>query len=249
MSKEVIMVCSVSLQDIDSYAAAGFNQMWYRNGRYAQEHDITFVFYAPRRMDIHKARNNAADMAVKGGCTMVFYYDDDMVVNPNTFIRLYNKLKDSDMDAIQASCVVRGAPFDMMFFKRVTMEEKQEELNRIYGDKAQKLDKDGRYLAMYNDYAEHIGKDGLVEVEAMGNAVTLYKTSLFKKISKPWFKTTESQTEDVFFCCKARTELDDNVKFCVDTTLDTGHLLTKPVVKPSNVKEFREIHKLYPGIV
>ena len=245
--KEAIMVCSVSLQNVHPLAVASANQMWYRMGRFAEKHGLTFVFYAPRRMSIDTARNNAVRMAINGGCSYVFFYDDDMDIDPNTFMRLYNKIKDSDIDAIQASCVIRGNPFDMMFFKRITKEEKQKELDANPGNEI-KLTEDGRYLTFFNDYAEYIDKDGLVNVEAMGNAMTLYKTSLFEKVSQPWFKTTVS-TEDVFFCCKARDELKDNVRFCVDVTLDTGHILEASVVKPSNVEAFREVAKLYPEIL
>jgi hypothetical protein len=198
-------------------------------------------------MSIDAARNNAVRMAVNGKCSYIWFYDDDMDEDPNVFIRLYEKIKDSNIDAIQANCIVRGAPFDVMFFKRVTREEKQAELDSIPKNTL-KLTEEGRYLSFFNDYAEHIDKDGLVDVEAMGNATTLYKTALFTKVSEPWFKTGIS-TEDVFFCCKARDELKDHVRFCVDTTLDTGHILDSPVVRPSNVEEFKEIAKLYPGAV
>lgn len=248
-TKKTILVCSVSLACLDPYAGASHNQMWYRMGRYAERHNITFIFYAPRRESIDGARNKAARMAINARADAVFYYDDDMITDPNTFIRLYEKMMEFDLDIIQAGCVIRGAPFDVMFFKQVNREEKLKEIREHNPNDKIELSEDAEFLAYYNDYAKDIDENGLVEVAAVGNATTLYRTDLFKKVSEPWFKSTRGSTEDVFFCCKARTELKKTVKMYVDVTLDTGHLCDKYVVSLANKDDLKKIHKLYPEIL
>jgi hypothetical protein len=47
----------------------------------------------------------------------------------------------------------------------------------------------------------------VIEVNGIAMGCALWRKALFKKVSRPWFRTTPTHTQDMFFCRKAKEEL------------------------------------------
>ena len=223
MSK--VLVASSILSEVDGQAYPSHIIHAFRMGR---DTDDEFVLYTPRRMAIDNSRNGAVEAALKMDCDYVFFYDDDMELNAQT----YKTLKERDKDIIMAMCYIRGYPFRPMVFKYVDSETD----SKIADVKVK-----GRAISLWDNCEDHIDEDGLInDVAAVGCAATLIKTSVFKGIEKPWFYTGTANTEDVYFCMKAKSQNPD-LSICVDTTVPAGHILKdRKVLYPHNAKELRE---------
>jgi len=65
-------------------------------------------------------------------------------------------------------------------------------------------------------------KGKVLEVNAVPMGCTLFRKALFPKVSKPWFETTSTATQDVFFCSKAKKQA--GARFGVHTGVLVGHL-------------------------
>jgi len=143
------------------------------------------------------------------------FYDDDMVVHPDIVERLLSRKK----DVIMGLCYIRGYPFEPMMFR---------------------FNKDGN-LIRYPLKEEDV-EDGLIKVDAVGCAVTLINCEVFKKIPSPWFVTGKTHTEDIYFCMKGREYL-ENFEVYVDTTVESGHMLDKPVLNSFSKKLLKDIQE------
>ncbi len=62
--------------------------------------------------------------------------------------------------------------------------------------------------------------NSLVEVNIIPMGCALWRTELFNKMPTPWFKTTDTETQDLYFCRNARRR---GHRFAVDTGLLVGH--------------------------
>jgi hypothetical protein len=65
-------------------------------------------------------------------------------------------------------------------------------------------------------------RDEVMEVNGIPMGFTLFRKSLFDKVSKPWFQTTDANTQDIFFCKKAKDEA--GARFGVHCGVKVGHL-------------------------
>ena len=63
--------------------------------------------------------------------------------------------------------------------------------------------------------------DKVQECNGLGMGFTLFKISMFKKVEKPWFKTLQNMTQDLFFFDKAAK---DGFRFAVDNRVKVGHM-------------------------
>lgn len=66
-------------------------------------------------------------------------------------------------------------------------------------------------------------QDGSSVVECNGIAMgcSLYRMSLFREVEPPWFVTTESMTQDLYFCKQAKAQ---GKRFACDTRVHVGHM-------------------------
>lgn len=195
------------LYQIDPLVYSTHLSMMYRAGRNLKDWNI--VFTGRWRMAIDEARNFAADVALQSECEYLFFYDDDMLLHSDVLERLVNRMETTDADIVMAKTWVRGHPFNPMCFRFINKE------------------KTG--LSIYDYKKEDILENGLVKVDAVGAACTIMKVELFKNMSRPWFFTGQNNTEDVYFCLKAR-EVYENVNIYVDDTFSCGHLFDKRVI-------------------
>lgn len=66
-----------------------------------------------------------------------------------------------------------------------------------------------------------IKKGETIEVNGIAMGCALWRKDVFRRVSRPWFKTTESNTQDLFFCAKAKKEI--RARFGVHCGLRVGH--------------------------
>lgn len=197
---------------------------------HAKNHpEIDFIFYTPHRMSIDSARNSAADYALQLEADYLMFIDDDVLIPRDSL----HKLIQNDKDICAGLVIIRGYPFNVMSFKfkkpskKLSEEFKKTGVNRI---------------GFYNDLPKRNGKlQKLVKCDAVGFSLCLIKIAVLKKISQPFFITGSRNTEDVYFCIKAKEELGkENVSIYTDTSLECGHLLDKVPVCWTNRKALQE---------
>lgn len=213
-----ILIGTNVLTSVHHLAYASHCEFWYKLGK--KHPDIKFYFMPPGRMSIDNMRNAAAKVALELECDYLMFIDDDMILHPNTM----ESLLKADKDIVMALTFIRGGEFPPMFFKRVP--------------------KDGGYdLTHYSDWQENIDENGLVDAAAIGFATVLIKMDLIKKLEPPYFLTAGGHTEDVYFCCRVKAEVGEQVSIAVDTKVPTGHILEPEIVHISTVEKLRAYHK------
>ena len=214
---------ATNLYDIDPGVYASHMNMFYRLGR---DMDVDLVFCGPFRYAIDNARNLAAKRALEFECDYLFFYDDDMYIMDANIIRIMveKMIRRSDVHIMQAVAYIRGYPFDTMFFK-FTDDEKHE-------------------LKIFNDWQGKHDADGLVRGDATGCCATLIDCELLKLVPEPWFMTGQKNTEDIYFCMKAREYVQD-VGVYLDTTVEVGHLLERAILNTASRRMLTEIHEKY----
>ncbi len=210
--KQKIVIGINSLTSTVQMAYSNHIQLFYRLGR--SYPDIDFCLMNPARMSIDRMRNQCAEIAMEIEATHLLFIDDDVLI-PQPFDFL-NKLLACKADIAAADVLIRGWPFDHMFFRYSDKE-------RI-GLKLVKKIKQPR---------------GIEEVDAVGFSCCLISVDLLKKLRKPYFITGLNNTEDVYFCVLAK-DSDPNCKIVVDTTIKCGHILGPEVIDPDNVVNYRK---------
>lgn len=171
----------------------------------------TFALMTPQRMSIDRMRNESVRLAMENEFDYVVFLDDDILVPENLDIigRWSELMEKHNADVIAANVVIRGYPYNNMFFK--------------WNEGKTKLD-------FYND----LPKDArFIRVDAIGCSLVMFKVETLKKIQPPYFVTGPYNTEDIYFCLKAAKSLEDFRCF-VDLDVECGHLLMPIPVMASN---------------
>lgn len=228
--KKSTLVCVNALISVTNNVYSSHNQEWFRIAKHFS--DDEFINYTPLRTGIDRARNEAARMALVTNCDYLYFVDDDMILSPATYKSLREAMDRENADCVMAHTVVRGYPFDQMMFLDPDPERD--------GPKIQ--------LQMLNDWKEKIDENGLIRVDAIGCACVLINVKALRELDSPWFLTTPSCTEDVYFCIKLMQHRGSRrlVKYFVDTKVPTNHILDPEMVNPGNAgvlkKRFEEDH-------
>jgi hypothetical protein len=215
-----------TLENVSSFVYASHCKMWVDMKK--QYPDDEFIFYTPYRMSIDNMRNDCARIAMQHGCDYLMFIDDDVLVKPTT----YKSLREADKDIIMALTYVRGYPFHPMFFKDFGTDV----YNPVNG-------KTRKNLTFHDDYQDTVDEDGLVKTGAVGFSCVLIKVDVMRSMTPPYFVTGPGHTEDVYFCLKARAELEPEPEIYVDTKVSTAHLMMPDAVCDENVKKLREFYK------
>lgn len=186
---------------------------FHKLGRWANAGGHTVVLNNPERMSIDRMRNQCAKIALDINADYLLFWDDDVIV-PLDFI---DSLIAADGDIVAADVLIRGLPFDHMAF---------------LGD-----GKGG--LHTISDVAPLVkkAKNQVINVDAVGFSLCLIKVSLLRKMADPWFITGTGNTEDIYFCLKAR-QLDRKVSIKLDTKVQCGHILWHEVISTGNREAF-----------
>ena len=202
-----------TLTSIDTEVYGSHSNFWYYNGKTYP--DFQFIKFHPRRLSIDHMRNKSAELALAHECDYLMFVDDDVIIEKDTLTTLLS----ADKDVVMGLTYIRGYPFNPMLFKSV-------------------LNKKGvQILDHYHDFANNV-VDGLVECAAVGFSCVLIKCDLLKKVRPPYFITGTHHTEDIYFCVKAKREV-DGVSIFTDVRCPTQHLLDKQAVGPKTVEALR----------
>jgi hypothetical protein len=180
-------------------------------------------------MSIDRFRNSAARIALDGDMDYVMFIDDDMQFE----YTIFQKLLDTRYDIIGALNYIRGYPFDPMAFK--------------YG--ATQSKKDVKHLEHLSDKeiddANSIAGGKVLKCDAIGTAVCLInvKTTI-KRMGPPWFLTGPHNTEDIYFCIKAK-QYNPKVKIGIHSGAITGHRLDPEVISYNTRKHLQAYYESY----
>lgn len=184
--------------------------------------DATCALNTPRRMSIDRMRNQTAKFALEGEFDYLMFVDDDVSIPPDSL----TKLLACDADIAAGWTIIRGYPFENMFFRHVN------------GDRN----------TLENYPTKEFEKGSVVPCDAVGFSCVLIKTSLLRKVPPPWFVTGTANTEDIYFCMKAR-HLFPDTKIVVDTSIETSHVLGPEFIGPDNVENYTSYcEKAYPNL-
>lgn len=217
-----IMVGVNTLNAIEQPVYSNHCQFWFRLGRHFKD-TVDFVINTPRRMSIDRMRNMTAKLALEAECDYLMFIDDDVIIP----IGCLEKMIAADKDIIAGWTIIRGYPYDNMFFKYTDTERNA--------------------LQVYNKF--ETDSDGLVKCDAVGFSCALIKCSLLKNIPAPYFVTGPYSTEDVYFCIKAE-KFNPDVTIYVDPTIKTSHNLGPEFIDPDNRKHYTEyFKKMFPEAV
>lgn len=152
------------------------------------------------------AREEIANKAMSENADYIFFFDDDMVMPPDLFERLYKHQK----DIVAALAFTRLFPFSPVIY------------NVLEGyDGTEKKEYYTTQTVM------RYPKDTLVECDAVGFGAVLIDTKTIKSMKKPWFMTTSGAGEDIHFCTSARKA---GFHIFMDTASKIGHLGERPII-------------------
>ena len=173
----------------------------------------TFALNTPRRMSIDRMRNQSAKYALEMEADYLMFIDDDVVIPVNTLHRLLA----CDADIAAGWTIIRGYPFNNMFFRHPTG------------------DPNGLEPFPHPELPTEPG--AVLKVDAVGFSCVLIKCSLLKKVPVPWFVTGPNNTEDIYFCMKARHCFPETT-IVVDLGVKTSHALGTEFIEPGNRIEY-----------
>lgn len=206
-----------SLTNTSYEAYTNHIQTFYRFGR--DYRHIDFGLVNPARMSIDRMRNLAAKTVLETEADYLLFLDDDVLVEGDGL----QKLIDCNADIACGPVPIRGYPFDWMVFKKKG---------------------DGLFSM------PSLPKHGTIDVDAVGFSFCLIKTELLKKIptssGQPYFVTGLNNTEDIYFCVRARKAVPD-CKIVVECSQKCGHILWPEIMDSSNKEHYKRYwEKRYP---
>lgn len=208
-----IAVAINSLVSTTQPAYSNHIQFFFRLGRDYPNVDVCLV--NPSRMSIDRLRNMAAEVALDQELDYLLFVDDDVLLPTDGLTKLLNL----DADIAAGDVLIRGYPFDHMLFR--------------YTDASKAS------MLPLKTVPKRLGP---LKVDAVGFSFCLIKVSLLKKVFKPFFITGPTNTEDIYFCLKARKNVPD-CTIRADTSIQCGHILWAEMINPQckeNYKKYLE---------
>ena len=213
-----------TLTSVEQPVYANHCQFWYHLGKnFPPPHG--FALNSPRRMSIDRMRNMTAKIALEWEADYLMFIDDDIVIPIDSF----PKMLAHDKDIVAGWTIIRGHPFFNMFFRFIDKEEKK--------------------LKQCQHWEQNEIVNNCIDVDAVGFSCALIKTSLLKKVPPPWFVTGPYNTEDIYFCIKAK-EFVPNVSIVVDLSIKTAHALGTEYIDPDNLENYKTyFEKQFPEMI
>lgn len=174
------------------------------------EHECSFEFM--RGYDCASARNNIAQLAIERGADYVLMVDNDVTPPKDALLNLlshgvdvvlgYYAHRNRNNDETPKTCLCKR------------------------GEISYTMQYTGGELAAYRNNGEY-----LIRVHGGGMGCALIKTSVFGKISYPWFDWVNYRddkrsllSEDLYFCEQCKLA---HIKIYADTRVGCGHLFRK----------------------
>lgn len=215
--KKLIVVGINSLVATKHQPYSNHIQFFYNLGKCFPKYN--FMLHNPDRMSIDRMRNATAEIAMSQGAEYMLFLDDDVLIPMDAL----NKLLAMKADVASADVCIRGYPFDHMLF--------------------QWKNKSKTGLIPMKSIKE---PRGVIDCGAVGFSLCLIKVSLLLKMHKPLFVTGLTNTEDIYFCLRAKQEVPD-VTIKADTTLICPHMLWHETISSFNKKAFKRYYETaYP---
>ena len=135
------------------------------------------------RRPVQMAQEELAEAAIALNCTHILLMDDDIYdVTAEDFL----KLLDADKDVVGGIMFTSGFPYAMCAFRRFNRRTKVADQPILKGP-----------ARLYEIPPEQ--RKGLQPVDLIPFGFTLIKTSIFKKLKKPWFTCNTQAPTDSFF--------------------------------------------------
>jgi hypothetical protein len=213
-----IVVGINSLVSTTQPAYSNHIQFFFRLGRNYPE--IDFILVNPSRMGIDRMRNLCAKTALEHNADYILFLDDDVLVPFDSLKYLFA----ANADIVAGDVLIRGYPFNHMCFR--------------YPLIADKFDLEGKNLKAIESWNEDEINKGIVDVDAVGFSLCLIKTSLLKAVPGPWFLTGPRNTEDVYFCIKAKLHNPStSIKVCVNVIC--AHILWAETISIENRAQYK----------
>ena len=218
------------LNSVNSYIYTNHIEFWSKTKElYPKSHNNEFFLFTPPRMSVDMARNTAAKQAMMLECDNLMFIDDDVLIPPTSF----DSLLKCNADIASGLVIIRGYPFNVMAFRR-----------------------EGQNLPYFNDLptAEIEVESGLTRkvlrdpvtqddgLIAVGFSCALTKIGILKKIPQPYFVTGPRNTEDIYFCLKAKDSIPE-LKISLATHVQCGHLLYPEPIEYATIDIFREFYE------
>lgn len=221
MPTKILLACN-TLTAIHGDIYHNHAPFFYRLGKDYGEYEFHLLF--ARRLSIDRFRNYAIKTAQQLSCEYLMFIDDDMKLPKDAFGKLMDGIKQG-YSIIAALNYIRGYPFKLMAFRYAEVEA-------------------GARKRMEPIPEEDIKEGEIIDCAAIGTAVCLIDMSIISKIPGPWFITGPFNTEDIYFCVKAKEYIPE-LKIGTHCGIITGHLLEPEVISYNTAKHLRDYEESY----
>ena len=178
-----------------------------------------------RRSMPDRARNGIIEQAFKMNQDPDFFFflDDDTVIeNPGLLMALATEAEERKLDVLAPVAYRRHPPYHPCIFRH----------------------KNGPYYDPIDPKTMVKNDEPIFEVDAIHFAATLIRSSVLKKLPKPWFEfgviDGEPVGEDIMFSRKLKSA---GVKLWVDGEFEVGHISDPSVVTGDIYRSYREKSK------
>ena len=212
MHKPRVLIGVAGFHGVIPECQENFFEFAYRCGRDNPEFDFCLKIIIKREQ--FRARNNLVDLALVNDCQYILMLDDDMIVPPDLFRRLYSHRKDV------TGCLYyqRGGAYHPVIMKQTNA-------------------KDGLKGIQFIDHFDPmIRKPGLYRIDGViGGGCMLFKTDVFRKIPQPYFWIDGIVGTDVHVCNQL---LDAGVEIWCDTSIELGHVGEAEIVTSRTIPEY-----------
>ena len=165
------------------------------------------------------ARERLTEWAIEGKMDYIFMIDDDMICPMDLFEQLYKH----NVDVVAPLAFTRRPPHYPVLYRVVegydNLRHQEYFINKRIGN---------------------YPKDKLVECDAVGFGAALIKIGVVKKMTRPYFMSTTSAGEDIWFCRQAKRM---GAKIYMDTATKLGHIGIPPIIQERDYEREFEAEK------
>jgi hypothetical protein len=197
----------------------GMQERWKyerRNPRYE------FSFFTAGRMITQMAREKLIHVALESKMDFIVMYDDDMLMPPDTIIKLIEDMENQPyIDILAPLAFMRTPPHYAVIY---AIKEGYDPVR-----------KEDYYV---NHWVKDYPRNKLVECDAVGFGMVIIRMSMVRKMTKPYFFSMSATGEDILFCVNAKKQA--KARVFVDTRLKLGHMGENIIVDEEYWDSFRK---------
>lgn len=225
-SKIKIMTCEPSAGLVDCQVYDNRIDFYMAQARLENRSNFKFFSRNTGRMGVNYAREAMSNFAIINKMDYMLCIDDDQIVPPDMFERLYKSMIDNEADIIAPMVTQRVHPFYPVMWKHSWSDE-------------------GGKKSVICDFIKDYEPNSVVVCDAIGFGVALVKVSVLEKVSAPRFFSNNSFGEDIWFCMKARAA---GAKIVMDTSIKVGHLRPPEVATERDYVKANGLQDKFKGV-